>query len=117
MKPILLLLIFITILYIGFYFTNKYNDDFSKNSIETTAIITDIVRDNSLVDIHGDDRILNYMIEYSFKVNNSTVTSFDEIDFDEYNLYFKHQIEIGDSITILYHKEKPKNSQIKRLPF
>jgi len=117
MKPVVLLTIFITILYIGFYFTNKYNNDFSKNSIETTGKITDIVRSNSLADLHGDDNNLNYIIEYSFKVKNNSITSFNEIDFDEYNLYFKNQIKIGDSINILYHKKAPKNSQIKKLIF
>ena len=73
------------------------------------------MRSNSLADLHGDDNALNYIIEYSFKVNNNSITSFNEIEFDEYNLYFKQQIEIGDSIPILYHKEKPKNSQIKQL--
>jgi len=116
MKPIVLLTIFITIIYIGFYFTNKYNDNFTKNSIETTAVITDIVRSNSLADLHGDDSVLNYVIEYSFKINDNSTNSFNEIEFDEYDLYFKHQVKVGDSINILYHKESPKNSQIKKLP-
>ncbi len=115
MKPLVLILIFSLIAYLGILLSKKYNNDFIKNGIETTALITDIIRSNSLEDLINDDNVLNYMVEYTFIVNNKTIKSFNEIDFDTYNNYFNHELKIGDTINILYHKEKPTNSQIKKL--
>ena len=115
MKPLVLILICGLLVYLGFFLSKKYNENFVKNSIESTAIITDIIRSNSLEDLVNDDNVLNYIIEYSFTVNGNTIKSFNEIDFDTYNNYFNHELKIGDTINILYHKEKPTNSQIKKL--
>lgn len=105
------------LVYFGVQLSEKYTNTFNENSIKTKGTIINIIRDNSLVDLDGDDRILNYIIEYSFNKNGNLVTSFNEIDFEEYHLYFNYEIKIGDSINILYHKEDPKKSQIQKLVF
>ncbi|AGC76547.1 hypothetical protein LX97_01208 [Nonlabens dokdonensis] len=109
---ILALLLGITILLASNYFIKK---SFLSNSISTHAKILNL-KNNSSNTLQGIAPMNGFIrITYRYTVNDFFYEQSEDVYQNIYSQYFDYNIENVDSVEILYERNNPENSRIKKL--
>tara|TARA_R110002020_G_C15869059_1_gene737923 strand:- start:184 stop:567 length:384 start_codon:yes stop_codon:yes gene_type:complete len=112
-RNIFIVLGIFAILFSGaFYYTNKLAKNLDNNGIKTSAIITNIQRNNYRMNDMDGTWVRNRFITYQFQSVNGLITGTYEVRDDEFLKYFHGPIKTGDSLKIKYDPKNPSNSKI-----
>ena len=107
-----ILLIIIAALAIFGNFTLSKFDQLEKNGEITSGKITGIKRNAYRVNDFDGTRINNYLIQYEFRVNGEIIQGIKTLEKRDYDEYFDSEINVNDTLKIVYDSGNPKNNRI-----